>query len=129
MRLKYTISGTPVTKKNHMQMARSKDGRTFPVQNKAYKAYESFCVKTLMPPKQPIETPVTLSAIYYMPTKRKVDLCNLLAATCDIFVKCGIIADDNSNIVVSHDGSRVRYDKENPRVEVVVEDYWKEDIV
>jgi hypothetical protein len=35
-------------------------------------------------------------------------------------VKYGVIEDDNSNVVVSVDGSRVLYDKENPRTEVEI---------
>jgi Holliday junction resolvase RusA-like endonuclease len=55
-----------------------------------------------------------------MPTKASSDLCNHLASTCDILVKAGVLADDNSKIVVSHDGSRVLYDKQNPRVEIEI---------
>lgn len=32
----------------------------------------------------------------------------------------GVIKDDNSRIVAGHDGSRVLYDKENPRVEITI---------
>lgn len=56
-----------------------------------------------------------------MKTKHRVDLTNLLAATCDILTDCGVIADDNYKIVVSHDGSRVDFDKSNPRVEIEIE--------
>lgn len=31
-----------------------------------------------------------------------------------------VISDDNSGIVCSHDGSRVYYDKENPRTEIEI---------
>jgi Holliday junction resolvase RusA-like endonuclease len=55
-----------------------------------------------------------------MPTRHRVDLVNLLEATCDILVDAGILADDNSNIVAAHDGSRVEYDKYNPRVEITI---------
>jgi Holliday junction resolvase RusA-like endonuclease len=55
-----------------------------------------------------------------MPTHRRVDLTNLLEALNDILVKYGVIEDDNSNVVVSVDGSRVLYDKENARTEVEI---------
>jgi len=66
-----------------------------------------------------------------MKTKRRVDGLNLLAAIDDILVKHGILEDDNRDTVVSHDGSRVYYDKTSPRVEIIittVDDYdqWKE---
>ena len=38
----------------------------------------------------------------------------------DIMVKSGLLADDNFTIIESHDGSRVLYDKENPRTEVYI---------
>ncbi len=64
---------------------------------------------------------INLKCVYFMETKRKVDLCNLIEASCDILVDAGVIEDDNSQIVVSHDGSLVYYDKENPRVEIEIE--------
>lgn len=77
-------------------------------------------------PEQPIATPINVKCVYYMPDRRKVDLCNLLSATCDILVKCGILADDNCKIVASHDGCRVLYDKQNPRVEIEIKEIGHE---
>ena len=56
-----------------------------------------------------------------MPTKRRVDLNNLLEATTDMLVHYGVLEDDNSNIVYSHDGSRVYVDRDNPRTEIYIE--------
>lgn len=55
-----------------------------------------------------------------MQTHRRVDLNNLLEAATDTLVSAGILEDDNSRIVVSHDGSRVYYDKENPRTVIEI---------
>ncbi len=55
-----------------------------------------------------------------METKRRCDLTNLLEAIDDIMVECGVLADDNFTIIQSHDGSRVLYDKKNPRTEVYI---------
>ena len=63
-----------------------------------------------------------MRCVYYMPTHRRVDLCNLLEATCDLLVHHGVLADDNCTVVVSHDGSRVLYDKAAPRTEVFIEE-------
>ncbi|WP_299034066.1 RusA family crossover junction endodeoxyribonuclease, partial [uncultured Anaerococcus sp.] len=71
--------------------------------------------------KKNIDYPINLKCVYYRKTKHRVDLTNLLAATCDILTDCGVIADDNYKIVVSHDGSRVMFDKERPRVEIEIE--------
>jgi len=55
-----------------------------------------------------------------MPTRGKVDLTNLMESTHDILVKAKILKDDDSKIIVSVDGSRVLYDKKNPRVEIEI---------
>ena len=116
--LHLTIAGNPATKKNSSQIV-TIGGHPRLIPSKTYRAYEKsmlaqipahLCTKSAMP--------VTLKCVYYMETKRRVDLTNLLAATCDILVKAGVIEDDNCNVVVSHDGSRVLYDKENPRAEI-----------
>lgn len=92
--------------------------------SKQYKEYEKNALWFLKPlPKRPIDIAVEVKCTFYMPTKRKVDLTNLLEAIDDILVKAGVLADDNSTIVASHDGSRVLYDKENPRTEIVITSY------
>lgn len=78
------------------------------------------CGPYLRPPLKPIDYPVNIKAVYYMPTNRRVDLCNLHEALCDILVKYGVIADDNFKIVHSMDGSRVYKDKNNPRTEILI---------
>ena len=70
-----------------------------------------------------ISVPVNVKYIFYMPTRRIVDLTNLTEAADDVLVKYGVLADDNSRIVVSHDGSRVLYDKDNPRTEITISFY------
>lgn len=71
--------------------------------------------------KPPIDVPVNIKVIYYRKYRYRVDLVNLLEATCDILVDAGILADDCASIVYSHDGSRVFYDKNNPRAEITIE--------
>ena len=65
---------------------------------------------------------MNVRCIYYMKTARWVDLANLIEATCDILVKAHVLEDDNSKIVSAHDGSRVELDRENPRVEIEIEE-------
>lgn len=65
---------------------------------------------------------MNVRCVYYMKTARRVDLANLIEATCDILVKAKVLADDNSQIVAAHDGSRVEHDKKNPRVEIWIEE-------
>ena len=87
--------------------------------SKLYTDYEKEC-KEFIPAMETIETPVNIECHYYMSTHRRVDLVNLEEATLDILVKHKVIADDNSNIVVSMDGSRVFYDKDSPRTEITI---------
>ena len=89
------------------------------IPSKQYREYEKI-VSVFLPMCEPIETPVNVKALYYMPTRRRVDLCNLHAALHDILVKHQVLKDDNSKIIVSTDGSRVYYDKENPRTTVII---------
>lgn len=116
--MKFTIPLTPVTKKNHGQIIMC-HGKPIMLPSKPYQQYENDC-KIFLPHGEPIEKPVNIKAIYYMPTRRKIDLINLHSALHDVLVKHQVIADDNSNIIVSTDGSRVEYDKENPRTEVEI---------
>ena len=119
--MKIIIPLCPVTKKNHQQIKWSfKKKRRYIGQSDQYIQYEKdFC--TVCPRiDSPISTPVNIKALYYMETKRKVDLSNLHSALLDCLQKAEIISDDDSKIVVSLDGSRVLYDKENPRTEVEI---------
>ena len=119
--LQYTINGEPRTKKNSQRIFYRKGQVPFIAPSKAYKEYERQALWQLRPrPRQPIQKPVAVKCVFYMKTKRKVDLVNLLEAVCDILVTGNILADDNSSIVVSHDGSRVLYDKNNPRAEIII---------
>ena len=109
-------------KKNSQQIIINKaTGRPMIIQSKRYREYEKECGWFIQGKGEKINEPVTVKCLFYMPTKRRVDLTNLLNAILDILVKYEVIADDNSNIVYSVDGSRVLYDKENPRTEVTIE--------
>jgi Holliday junction resolvase RusA-like endonuclease len=131
--LVYEIPGNPVTKKNSQRIIRRKTGGTMILPSAAYEAYRNTALYFLQPaPPRPISKPVNICCIYYMQTRRRVDLSNLVAATHDILVYAGIIADDNRDIVAGMDGSRVLYDKDRPRVEIYIlpmEDYrqWSEE--
>ena len=128
-KLHYTIMGDPRTKKNHQMIAGS--GKRCPVCSKPAKqwirqgaAHDNFAELArwqLRPaPTQPIDYPVNVRCLFYMQTRRRVDGLNLLAAIDDLLVDCGILADDNSRIVMGHDGSRVLYDPDSPRVEITI---------
>lgn len=118
----FTIEASPKTKKNHSQFVwvGTGNGKKFPklVPSKQYvefeKASEPYC------PKLYIDIPVNIKVTAYVERRSKVDLANMLNAVDDILVKHGTITDDNRNIVYSHDGSRILWDKEHPRVEIEI---------
>ena len=116
-----TIFEEPRTKKNSQRIIRTKGGRYIPIPSAAYKKYEEEAGQYLEPWKNlKISEPVNIEACYYMRTRRKVDLTNLHEALHDILVKYGVLEDDNASIITSTDGSRVFYDKEAPRTEIVI---------
>ena len=118
--MKFTIPVEPRTKKNSQQICINKTThRPFVVPSKQYKDFESQALWFIE--SVGIDYPVNVKALFYMKTKRKVDLTNLLEALDDVLVKGGMLVDNNCTIIKSHDGSRVLYDKENPRIEVEIE--------
>lgn len=97
-------------------------------QGKANTEYVVKAFRYLSPkPPSPIDTPVRVCYRFYMATHRKVDSLNLCAAADDLLVETGILKDDNANIIKSHDGTRVLYDKQNPRTEIYIYSYQEED--
>ena len=123
MELRYTIPLAPVTKKNHQQIVyNAKTGRRFVRPSPEYERYALAARWFLRPlPAEPICTPVNVRCLFYLPTRRRTDLVNLLQAVDDILVEAGILADDNYRIVAGHDGSRVYYDEQKPRTEIRIE--------
>lgn len=116
---KIIIPINSVTKKNHSQVVMIK-GRPIVLPSKPYQEFEKACKPYLLDYKLGINEPINLKVSYYMQTRRKCDITNLLQATCDMLVKYGVIEDDNYSIIASFDGTRVYYDKENPRQEIEI---------
>lgn len=120
--MKIILYGDPRTKKNSARILKSRSGGRFVAPSKAYVDYETDCLRQIRTPHRPISARVNVRCVYYMKTARRVDLANLIEATTDILVKAKVLADDNSQIVAAHDGSRVEHDKKNPRVEIWIEE-------
>lgn len=122
--ISFVIPLPPITKKNSQRIGRRKIGNKivpFIMPSKKYKDYEKACSPFLVPLS--IDYGVNVKAVFYMPTARRVDLVNLEEALHDILVKYNVLADDNSNIIISCDGSRVLHSKNNPRTEVTITAY------
>jgi hypothetical protein len=125
----YVIFLDPRTKKNHMSIVGTgpkcpkcgKRKKQFVRQGRAHDKFAFDAARFLTPrPKEPISTEIHLVYKLYMQTKRKVDDLNLYASLDDILVHEGILADDNIRYIRNRDGSRVFYDKENPRAEIYI---------
>lgn len=125
-RISITIPLCPITKKNSQRIVTRylpSKGKSVPmiIPSKAYEEYEKAAGYFVKPKEIKIDYPVNVKCLYYMPTRRRVDLTNLIEATDDILVKYGVLEDDNFNIIAGHDGSRVYVDKDNSRTEIVIE--------
>lgn len=121
---KYTIPLPPVTKKNSQRiLVNRKTGMPFIAPSSAYKRYEEQAIYFLAPkPKTPLTGRCRVVTVFYMKNRRKCDVSNCLEAAHDLLVKGRILADDNYTIIESVDGSRVKYDKDNPRTEITIEE-------
>lgn len=122
--IKMTIPLAPITKKNSQRIIPRKlsNGKSVPmiIPSAKYVEYEKSAGYFIRQKGLMIDYPVNVKAVYYMPTRRIVDLTNLNEALHDVLVKYEVLKDDNSRIIAGTDGSRVRYDKENPRTEVII---------
>lgn len=118
----YTLLGQPYVKKNNQKVA-NVGGRWVKYNTPKYRLWERQAHMQIMAaggPPTPIDTPVILLCNFFMQSRHRVDLSNLYEGVQDVLVKTGVLADDNHTIIVGHDGSRVRYDRQNPRVEIAL---------
>ena len=131
--IKFTLPIRPATKKNSGQII-TVGGFPRLIPSKQYLQFEKDCqpyFKQVLNQIGQIDSPINLQAVFYVETKRRIDLPNLLNAIDDAMVKSELILDDNRDIIASHDGSRVYHDKFNPRIEIEItkqENYtqWKD---
>lgn len=125
--LHITIPLNPVTKKNHSRIVTAKNGKMILLPSEQYQRYERDSRLWLSRYRNrngfPIMRPVEVKCLFYMKTRHRVDLTNLLGAIDDILVHYGVLDDDNYKIIASHDGSRVLYDNANPRTEIFIKEY------
>lgn len=117
--IKMIIPLQPITKKNHQRIVVN-GKRRMVIPSEQYVEYEKQCGWFIKGKGMKIDKPCEAVCLFYMKDHRISDLSNHLEAIDDILVKYGVLADDNSRILVSHDGSRVLYDPQNPRTEVTI---------
>lgn len=120
--LKLTIKGNPVVKKNTGKVVNA-NGRYIKIDSPAYTKWRNsayFQIAQQLGRPDPITEPINLSVHFYMETRRATDLSNLLEGIQDVLVTSRIIMDDDYKIVAGLDGCRAFYDKNDPRMEVVI---------
>ena len=117
--IKFTVPITPVTKKNSQRIV-MRGNRPMILPSEKFKEYESAALWFIPKRGIPIDFPVNVKCVFYMPNNRLCDLTNHLESIDDVMVRGGLLKDDNYKILVSHDGSRVLVDKNNPRTEVEI---------
>lgn len=117
--IKFTVPLPPITKKNSQRIVVI-NGKPCILPSQKFTEYEQAALWYIPKRGIPIDFPVNISCVFYMPNKRPCDLTNHLESIDDIMVKAGLLKDDNYKILASHDGSRVLVDKDNPRTEVEI---------
>ena len=124
MSIKFTIPIKCRTKKNHGQIIHTKTGKHIMLPSPQYKEFEKEVVKYVEAEFgniEPIDFKCNLKCIFYKDRNYQSDLVGYLQAIQDALVKAGLLKDDNTNIVNTVNGSEVRHDKNNPRIEVEIE--------
>ena len=116
---KFSIPLIPVTKKNSQRIV-VRNGKPCILPSEKYKEYEGAALWFIPKRITPIDFPVNIKCVFYMPNHRPCDLTNHLESIDDVMVKAGLLKDDNYKILASHDGSRVLVDKDKPRTEVEI---------
>ncbi len=121
----------PVTKKNHGQIVSvgkrcptcKRGTKQIMLPSKQYNEYVSQIrpyLSELHAKIGTIDYPINLKCIFFTKTRRQSDLVGHLQAIQDLLTHYKCIADDCRDIVGSTDGSKVLYDKNDPRTEITI---------
>ena len=124
--MKLIVLGNVKAKKNNKTMAvNKKTGKMFPMTDKATAEYIKSAIlqlKTQFAGYQITQYPINVQMVFYYPTKHRKDIDNSTSTILDCMVKAGVIKDDDVQHVNELYCFFGGYDKENPRVEILLED-------
>jgi Holliday junction resolvase RusA-like endonuclease len=128
--LRYVIAGAPRTKKNHGRRIK-RGAHVFSVPSLAAVAWEASAITQMrrqgLTPT-PVSQPVRVHALIYREANRRGDLVGYFQAIGDALQgghgksKVPCVLDDDEQIK-SWDGSRLRLDRKNPRIEITIEPF------
>lgn len=119
----YTVPGVVRVKKNSLRRIRRGD-RMLTVSSAAHQAWENIAVLHLQSQRhQQVNVDawgaVNLRALIYLDRESGLtNLDNLIASVMDALQKAEVVADDC--LIRGFDGSRIRLDRKNPRVDIVL---------
>ena len=114
------IVGAPRTKKTSNRVVRA-GSFTKVLPSEAFTRWEAMAVPQMRiawAGRQPVTYPVNVRAVFYRDANRG-DLIGYMQALADALETAGVL--ENDKYVLSWDGSRLRVDRERPRVEVEIE--------
>jgi len=94
------------------------------VSQKAYQDREKSQMQYLSAiglPHYKIDTPVSVTYKFRFPDKRPTDLSNKIESVNDLLVRYGYFSDDKCSVISKFTAKFCGIDKENPRVEIHIE--------
>lgn len=124
--MKLTVIGNVKAKKNNKQVVyNKKTGKPFIMSDKSTQDYIKGAIKQLndqFAGYKITQYPITVQMVFYYPTKHRKDLDNSSSTILDCMTKAGVIEDDDVTHVNELYCFFGGYDKQNPRVEILLED-------
>lgn len=116
------IHGVSSSKKNSQQIVFGRGNRLMVVPGKHYKQFRDTAMPQLQAQwegRTPIPRTLPINAQIITYSRRRIgDASNFYQGPEDMLQCCGIL--ENDSCIVSHDGSRKKVDKNNPRVEITL---------
>lgn len=124
--MKLVVTGNVKAKKNNKRvMYNKKTGKPFIMTDKTTDSYIQDAVKQLKDQFEGYaitEYPISVQMVFYYPTKHRKDIDNSATTILDCMKTAGVIIDDDCQHVNELYCFFGGYDKENPRVEILLED-------
>lgn len=120
------VKGNVKAKKNNKRVVyNKKTGKPFIMTDKTTDDYQKDAVRQLKEQWKGlriIDYPITVQMVFYYPTKHRKDIDNSMTTLLDCMKTAGIIEDDDVTHINELYAFFGGYDKENPRVEIILED-------
>jgi Holliday junction resolvase RusA-like endonuclease len=114
-----TISGRIPSKKNSRTIHRA-GNRVIVATSSEYKDWHEEQMWTLKSVKPIEQYPVSITIRFWMPDAIRADLTNKAESIMDLLVDCGVIGDDNWNVVPELTLTCAGIDRQKPRAEVTI---------